>query len=241
MDAPAISKEGVRTGSSFYLTMAILSAVIIFVGFSPSFYLRSVIQAPVPPLSLLAIVHGLVFTLWIGLFIAQVSLIAANNVALHRQLGMMGALLFGAMLSLGYTTALTAARLGHAPPGAPPLNFMALPLIGLSGTFVLVALALWTRKRSDWHRRLMLAALFTMTPPGTGRIAATLGLGNEATSIALGVSELLLAAAIIYDYRSEQRVHPAYSIGIAVIVAVHLSVVWAFSSPAWLTFARAIT
>ena len=235
------NRAAFRADATFYLTMAIVSALIIFAGFAPSFYLKSIIHAP-PPLSLLTTVHGVVFTAWMALFITQAALISANNVALHRQIGMMGALLFGAMISLGYATALIAGHLGHAPPGAPaPLYFMALPLISFTGTLVLVALALHYRRKSDWHKRLMLAALFTMTPPGTGRIVIPLGLAPEGTWISLIVAELLLAVAMLHDWSNDKRIHPAYWVAAGVMAVVHIGVAWAYSSPAWLAFAQAIT
>src|SRR5690348_17892787 len=64
----------------FYLTMVLIAAVIVFLGFAPSFYLKSVIHAP-PPLSLLTVVHGVVFTGWMALFITQASLIATKRPA----------------------------------------------------------------------------------------------------------------------------------------------------------------
>ncbi|HUO92904.1 MAG TPA: hypothetical protein VMU22_08275 [Rhizomicrobium sp.] len=230
-----------RADATFYLTMAIVSAVLIFVGFAPSFYLKSILHAP-PPLSLLTTVHGVVFTIWMGLFVTQAALISANNVALHRQIGMMGALLFGAMISLGYATAIVAGHLGHAPPGSPPpLQFMALPLIVFTGTLVLVALALHYRRSSDWHKRLMLAALFTMTLPGTGRIAIPLGLAPEGTWFAFVCAELLLVIAMAHDWWNDKRVHPAYWVAAGVMAITHIGVAWAYTSPTWLAFAQAIT
>ncbi len=235
------NRAGFRTGANFYLTMAIVSALIIFVGFAPSYYLKSIIHAP-PPLSLLTMVHGFVFTAWMGLFVTQAALISTNNVALHRQIGMMGALLFGAMISLGYATALIAGHLGHAPPGAPaPLRFMALPLISFTGTFVLVALALHYPRRSDWPKRLLLAALFMMTMPGTGRIAIPLGFAALGTWFSFACTNLLLAIAMLHDWWSDKRVHPAYWVAAGVTVAAQIAVVWAFSSETWLAFAKAIT
>ncbi len=237
-----LPREALRSDSNFYLTMAIVCAIIIFLGFAPSFYLKSVIHAPVPPLTMLTTVHGLVFTTWMVLFITQASLIRADNIALHRQLGIVGALLFGVMLSLGYSTAITAGRLGHAPPGAPaPLAFMALPLIGLTGSLVLIVLALLNRRRSDWHKRLMIGALFTLTLPGSARIFLPLGFAPEAIWLAFATTEGLLVAAIAYDWWTYKRVHPAYWVVAAVVAAMHIGVAWAFSSPTWLAFARAIT
>lgn len=238
----ALPRETQRSDATFYLSMAIVCAVIIFLGFAPSFYLKSFIHAPVPPLTQLTIVHGVVFTAWMALFLTQISLISANNVALHRQLGMAGAVLFGIMTSLGYSVAITAGRLGHAPPGAPaPLAFMALPLIGITGTLVLIVLALLYRRQSDWHKRLMLSALFTLTPAGTARVVLPLGFAPQATWIGLVVMEALLVVAIAYDYWAKGRVHPAYWVAAGLMAVLHLGVVWGFSSPTWLAFARAIT
>jgi hypothetical protein len=238
---PIIPKEAWDADGGFFLAMALVAAAIIFAGFAPSFYLKSVIHAP-PPLSVLTVTHGLVFTAWMLLFITQTALIATKRPAPHRQLGILGALLFGAMVSLGYSTALTAGRLGHAPPGAPaPLVFMALPLIAMTAALVLVAAGLWNRRRSDWHKRLMLASIFAMTGPGTGRIAIPLGFAPQGTWLALIVADILLAAAIAYDFRRQKRVHPAYALAAIVFAVTNAGVAWAFGSESWMSFAKALT
>jgi hypothetical protein len=235
------SKEVWDSVARFYLIMSVISCVIIFLGFAPSFYLKRVIHAP-PPLTFLTIVHGLIFTAWSLLFVTQASLIACKKPALHRQLGIMGAVLFGVVSTLGYATAITAAKLGHVPPGAPPpLAFMALPILGISAALILVSLALWNRRRSDWHMRLMLAAMFTMTAPATHRITIPLGFAEQGTWIALIVVELLLIAAMAHDVRNAKRIHPANWVAICVVAATHLGVAWGYSSPAWRNWAGFIT
>jgi hypothetical protein len=176
-----------------------------------------------------------------ALFITQAFLIHTARPAVHRQLGMMGVLLFGIIVTLGYWTAITAGRLGHAPPGAPePLAFMALPLFGITGSLVLVALALWNRRYSDWHKRLMLSAMFSLTGPGTGRILIAAGLGAQ-PHVSLLVSDVLILIAMGYDYLSARRIHPAYLYALAVMIAVQILVAWGFASPTWLALARALT
>lgn len=232
---------GARSESRFFLVMAIVPCLILFVGFAPSFYLKGMIPAPVPALSLLTAVHGVVYTGWMALFITQAYLIHSGRPAVHRQLGMMGALLFGMMVVLGYWVAITAGRLGHAPPGAPaPLAFMALPLFGITGSLALVAMALWNRRYSDWHKRLMLAAMFSVTAPGTGRILIASGLGAS-PHLALLVSDVLLFVAMGYDYANTRRIHPAYWYALASLIVVQILVGWAFNSPTWLSFAQALT
>lgn len=240
VDAHA-GKSRFQSESRFFLIMSIVSVAILFLGFAPSFYLKPIIQAP-PPLSMLSITHGIVGTLWMALFVAQAAFISTGRPALHRQLGMMGALLFGLMAMLGFWTAITAGQLGHAPPESPPpLAFMALPLIGMTASLLLVAMALWNRSHSDWHKRLMLAAMFSVTGPGTGRILIPLGLASWGAQGALIVTDLLLAVAMAYDYAQNKRIHPAYWYAAAILVATHIAVTWAFTSPTWLAFAQVLT
>jgi len=240
--AAVAMREAPGADAKFYLAMVLVSTVIIFLGFAPSFYLKSIIHAP-PPLTLLTWTHGIVFTGWVLLFITQASLIVAGKNAYHRQLGIIGAILFGAMVSLGITTAITAARLGHAPPGAPdPLAFLSLPLFAITGAAVLVVTALWNRQRNAWHKRLMLASFFIMTGPGTGRIAIPLGFAPQGSLAAIVVAELLLVIAMIYDWRRHGEVHRAYWLAAAVFVVLHVGMTWAFGSPAlWMDFAHAVT
>lgn len=233
--------ESRAADARFYLTMALISAAIIFVGFAPSFYLKSVIHAP-PPLSLLTVTHGIIFTVWIATFVTQAALIATGRPALHRRLGVLAGLLFGVVVTLGFWTAITAGRLGHIPPGAPPpLAFMALPLFAIIAALFLVAGALWNRQDSAWHKRLMLASVFMMTGPGTGRIVIPLGLAPYGPQIAIVLAELLLAISMIYDFRSHKRIHRAYWVAAVIFATFHVAVTWAFVSPSWLALARSIT
>jgi uncharacterized membrane protein YozB (DUF420 family) len=241
MSVNSMSQAPSRSEPRFFLIMSIVSVAILFLGFAPSFYLKPVIQAP-PPLSLLSIAHGVVGTLWMGLFVTQAALISSGRPALHRQLGMMGALLFGLMAMLGYWTAITAGQLGHVPPeSGPPLAFMALPLIGMTASLLLVAMALWNRSHSDWHKRLMLVAMFSLTGPGTGRILIPLGFASWGAQGSLIVTELLLAVAMAYDQTRSGRIHPAYWYAAGILVATHIAVTWAFTSPTWLAFGQFLT
>jgi hypothetical protein len=61
----------------FYIGMAVAILVTVFAGFSRSYFLKA--QFGTPSLSLLLHVHGLVFTSWILLFLAQTTLVAARR------------------------------------------------------------------------------------------------------------------------------------------------------------------
>ena len=227
-----------RRERRFFLILAVLCAIFVFLGFSPSFFLKDVIHAP-PPLSAMTRVHGVVFTAWVLLFVTQAALINAGNPALHRRLGLMGAALMGAVVAVGVATAINAGRLGHAPPGVPPpLQFMAVPLMGIAATAALFLSALWNRAQRDAHMRYMLAGFITMTPPATHRIFLGLGFPNQALFSAFAIMNALLLVAVLYDFRARKRVHPAWMWSAVAFVLAQAGMLWAFKSPTWLPIAH---
>ncbi|HEX7777297.1 MAG TPA: hypothetical protein VF449_12295, partial [Parvibaculum sp.] len=114
MTAIQHSARASRTDSIFYPSMAAAVALAAFIGFSRSFYLKPVFHAP-PELSALMLVHGLVFTSWCALLIAQTGFVAAGRHDLHRRLGVAGVALAAAMIVLGLWLAVDALRRGFSP------------------------------------------------------------------------------------------------------------------------------
>ena len=97
----------------FFMSMAVAIAVIVFVGFAPTFYLRPAFQSDSLP-TVFAI-HGTVFTAWIVLLVVQTALIAPvapRSIASWAWRGGLAAL----MLIVGYMAVVTAARRGFSMP-----------------------------------------------------------------------------------------------------------------------------
>jgi hypothetical protein len=92
-----------RHENRFFGAMAAVFLVVIFTGFARTYYLAGVFKAPLP--NLLVHIHGAVFSLWIFLFITQVSLITVHRADLHRRLGMFGFGLAWLMVILGVLVA----------------------------------------------------------------------------------------------------------------------------------------
>ncbi|HWF86753.1 MAG TPA: hypothetical protein VG222_17965 [Vicinamibacterales bacterium] len=90
----------------FYVWASIAAALIVFAGFARSYYLKTLLDAPVLPL---LHAHGLVVTAWFVLIVVQSGLIATRRVNLHRRLGVFGALLAGLVVVLGAMTVVRAA------------------------------------------------------------------------------------------------------------------------------------
>src|SRR5688572_30900324 len=90
---PVVSRaEGAfaNRGGNFYVAMSLIAFGLVAAGFGPSIVDPSGRKAPI---SFAVASHGLIFTAWLVLFLAQSLLVKTGQVRMHRRLGLMGALL----------------------------------------------------------------------------------------------------------------------------------------------------
>jgi hypothetical protein len=236
-----------RVGSHdrvFYGSIAVCMALLAIVGFAPTFYLRLFSGGPMAtfavrhPFTPLIYIHGALFTAWIALFIVQTALISARRVALHRRMGIGGAVLAAAMIVVATLAAVAGAKRGPGPAGMPSLVFLAIPLFDMVmfATFITAALAL--RRKKEAHKRLMLLAYVSIMAAPAARLPGALPLGPLAF---YGISFVFLAAGIVYDLVSRRRVHPVYIWGGTLLVA-SVPLRLAISGTAtWMAVAQALT
>lgn len=196
----------------FPLVAATVIAAIVIVAFARTYYIKYFFDSP--PLTVLQHVHGALATAWIGLHIAQARLIAVRNVTLHRRLGVFTAFVGIALVVEVVWMAIESARLGHAPPGRNPLQFLSVP-IGTSTMFAsFLALGFLLRKRREAHKRLMLLTTLTVLVPAATRLELLPPLNALPRGI---FTVALTAAALVWaagnDWRTRGRVHAAYVIG----------------------------
>ncbi len=220
-----------------YLWAAAGALLIVFAGFARTYYLK--LAFGTPPLSLLLHVHGLVMSAWFVLVAAQVWLVSRGRVGLHRRLGILGAVLALAVLVVGTATAITAARLGRAPPGPPPLQFLAVPLGDMLMFAGLVGAGLALRHRRDSHKRLMLLACVGLLTAAIARVPVSVWpqLGILAY---VGVTLLLVLICLIWDTWRNRRLHPAFAWGAGWILLTWALRLGISGTDAWLRFARAL-
>lgn len=196
----------------FYSGMAILMALTVLVGFAPTYYSRIFGSAPMhtisnAPMSIVAHVHGALFSTWVLLFVVQTALIAKHRVKVHRTLGVAGAVLAAAMVPAGLMLAIEAAKRGSAPPGLTPTQFFVIPFFDLVMFAAFVILALWNRKNKEAHKRLMLLAYISIV---TAAVARWPGVLPHGPALFYPLTFIFLLVGVIYDVVTRRRVHPAY-------------------------------
>ena len=76
----------------FFWSMSVLMALIVFIGFSRTYFLASYFHAK-PLAAPIVHIHAAAFTSWMLLLVTQTSLAASGRADLHRRLGIAGLVL----------------------------------------------------------------------------------------------------------------------------------------------------
>lgn len=223
----------------FYTGMSVVFLITVFAGFSRTYFLRSYfLSRPLEPLLHL---HGIVFSSWLGLFLIQTSLVAANRTRIHRRLGIAGAVIATMMVIIGTATAIIRAKIIDVPPGSPsPLVFLTIPLGDMLVFAILVAAAFYFRRKPDVHKRLMLLATIGILPAAVARLPFDFIQQNGPLAF-FGLSDLFIVPLLAYDFISRGRPHRATMLGGALIVISQPLRLIIGNTSAWLAFANWIT
>ncbi|HEX5161211.1 MAG TPA: hypothetical protein VFV88_05785 [Steroidobacteraceae bacterium] len=201
----------------FYPLIAMVLATFVVIGFSRTYYLRFLSDRP--PLHAILHVHGLVFTAWLALFIAQTQLIARRRVDLHMKLGVAGAVLAVFVVATGLVSTLVGAAVPRMTQlGVTTAQATIVPLVSIIPFAILVPAAIAWRRRPSLHKRLMLLAMISMLGPPTARLIAMLGGREHALLLQMGTIAAFVTACLVYDWRKHRTVHPVFAIGGPVLV-----------------------
>lgn len=229
-------------GRRFYVRMAAAIVFIAVAGFIPTYW------APVARGSFsgapILHAHGLLFTAWTLVFLAQARFAAAGRFEHHRMLGLAGVSLATAMLLIGIGVSVHSMRGGIAEGfELEARTFSIVPVTIIVFFAAVVAVAIASIRRPEVHMRLMLVATISMLPPALARMVRLLagapppGMGAPppvAFSLVPNLlADLLIVVAIVHDWRTRGRPHPAYLIAGGALLAVQVVRVPLSGTAAW--------
>jgi hypothetical protein len=218
--------------------MAIALTLTVLAGFSRSYYFNDFVADPFPLTPLLHL-HGVVYSAWMVLLVVQTALIARGHSSWHRRLGIVGCAIAASVIVLGVATAITRTAAGvTADRGVPPLVFLAVPIIGMLVFGILFGTAVYLRRRTGAHKRLMLIATLEMVTAAIARLPVVEDWGPLGF---FGIIDVFLIAVILYDVATLKRVHRATLWGgLFFVLSQPLRLVVGGSAP-WLAFASWLT
>jgi hypothetical protein len=195
-------------------------------------------------------VHALLFFGWTVLLAVQTLFVSRRRVDRHRAAGMLGIALATAMVFI--TLVLIVSRLSSSVAignyaVARTISIFPLTQIALFAGFVAAAIA--TVRRPEVHLRLMVLATANLLPAAIARIIGALVAPAQprvpnigaiadprvaiiAASVGAGVVDLLVLGVVMWDWRTNGRLHRTYAIGLIVMVLVQaLRIPFAATAP----------
>jgi hypothetical protein len=150
-----------------------------------------------------------------------------------------GAVLAALVVVAGMQLGIASARAGHSPLASiPPLVFLVMPVGEMVIFTILVGSAIALRKKSAWHKRLMVVGTLAILSPALARLPFLRDGGPLAFFAAI---DLLIIGCVAFDWVKNRRVHPAYIVGLVVVVVGQGGRLALSQTPAWLEFARWLT
>ena len=202
--------------SRFAMLFAAVAILLIVFGFARTYYLRFL--SDLPPLSGLIHLHGLIFTAWFVLVLAQVRFIARHRVDLHRALGVAGIALAGLVIASTLATIFASTVIIRVrPDGLSPSQ---ATISGFTSTLlfaILVSMGLVFRRRPALHRRFMLLSLVPVMTPGLDRLMTLAGFDEWRPVLTPLAAAMFVAWCLIHDWRKYRIVHPIYAVGGSIV------------------------
>lgn len=228
----------------FFFKMSLACLAVALIGFAPTYW-RPVVTGASQE-AFIVHLHATLFFGWTGFLVLQSYWVASGRILRHRDWGLAGIALASTMVCVGVLMTIHSLRVNIAlgvPDAIRPFSIVSFSAIMFFA--VLFAIAIANVRNADLHKRLILIATISMLQAAVARwfrifLAPPDAIGPPpvAASIPAGlVVDLLVIAGMIYDKRTRGKVHPAYWIAGAAMLAVQVLRVPLSQTEAWLAFA----
>jgi len=196
----------------FYAGIALTGLFAVAIGFSTTYILpmlRGSFHAPI-----IVHIHGFCALAWLFLLRSQAMLVRSGRTRGHMLVGKLGLPLAIAIWASGLMTAAWAARRDHPSQGAFAEASLAGSFDSLSFYLVFVAAAIWMRKDTASHKRLMALATIALWWPAFFRWRHVFP-PSERPDILYGmlIANIPIVVAMLRDRFKYGVAHPVWLIG----------------------------
>jgi hypothetical protein len=233
--AARIEKEASTTnqlktflGRYFYLFMSLVLAALVILGFSRT--VNANLFHANPPRPLLLWMHGAVFSTWVAFFIAQSALVRARKVSVHRLLGWFGAGLATVMVVLGLAVAVVMTRFDTVVLKQKGVEaFLSIPFEDMIIFGSCIAMAIYWRKKPEYHRRLIFIGSCQLMDAAIGRFDFMFN-----HNLFYPALDCLIVLGMLRDWVVDKRVHKVYLYALPSLTVVQGLAIYAWRiNPKW--------
>ena len=215
-------------GRYFYLCMSLVLAALVILGFSRT--ANANLFHANPPRPLLLWIHGAAFSTWMIFFIAQSALVRTRKVSVHRLLGWFGAGLAAVMVVLGFTIAVVMTRFDTVVLQQKGVDaFLSVPFVDMIIFGSCIAMAIYWRKKPEYHRRLVFIASCQLMDAAIGRFDFMFN-----HNLFYPALDCLIVLGIVRDWVVDKRVHKVYLYALPSLIVVQTLAIYAWRiNPKW--------
>jgi hypothetical protein len=218
-----------------FLITAIGFPLLVLIGYFRSYYFRPFFMDR-PLATSLVHLHGIVMSLWVLYFVAQVVLIRTKNIKLHMTMGFAGIALAAIVVVVGMAAAVDAHLIrGNAPAGLDPHAFFLIPTMDMLMFVILLGGAIYYRKRPTEHKSLMFLTVINFLPAAVGRIPVV---PSEFMILwTFGVPMLMMLTALGRHTWKHRKFNWVFTLGVLLLlISIPVRIFFA-GSATWLSFA----
>lgn len=205
------------TDRNLFLAAAVVFPLLVLIGYFKTYYFSAFFDVQ-PIANALVHAHGIVMSVWVAYFVAQIALVRSKNVKLHMTLGMIGVALAALVVVVGMATAYDAQLVRKAaPPGINPHEFFILPVSDMTLFIIFFAGAIYYRKRPTEHKTLMLLTAINFLPAALFRLPL---FPPELTMIGtFGLPSVLAIGCLIWHSVKHGKMNKVFAAGVLLLVA----------------------
>lgn len=232
----AINTKFLRRPSdrNLFLLAAIMFPLLVLLGYFKSYYFSAFFDVQ-PIANALVHAHGIIMSLWVIYFVAQVVLIRSKNIKLHMTMGFVGIALAALVVIVGMATAYDSQLVrASAPPGVNPHSFFILPAGDMALFVLFFAGAIYYRKRPAEHKTLMLMTAINFLPAAFFRIP--LVFPDTPILWAFGLASVMAVLCLIWHSIKHGKVNKVFLTAVILfVIALPLRMAFA-ETQIWLQF-----
>lgn len=222
---------------AFFVRFGVAMVAVIFLGF---FQWQARGMVDVPSVPFWVHVHGGFMVAWLGLFVAQLTLVNRGKMDLHRKLGWLSTAVIAGVIVTGVFTGYKAVELHRVPPFFDDAYFLGLTIVEPTVFAALVAAGVALRRKTDWHRRLMMGGTIVILEPAFGRLLPMPLLGGWGEWLIMAIQLCFVGVLASHDFRRRGEVHPATLAVAATVVATHCLMAFLGVFPPFVAFAAGL-
>ncbi len=219
------------TDRNFYLAAAVLFPLVVFAAYFKSYYFRPLFTDK-PLASWIVHAHGVLMSIWVVYFSAQIALIRTKNYRLHMSMGFTGIALAALVVVVGMAAAYDmhlVRKIGVA--GIDPYAFFIIPFVDMALFAVFLGAAVYYRKRPAEHKGLMLMTAINFLPPALGRMSPVPP--EMAILWSFGVPVVIAFGCVVWNWRKYGKLNRVFAVAALILAVSYPLRIYVAGTQAW--------